>query len=208
MPDLVQYLEIERCPHCGIDMPRCESKGNGSFQSSDYLEENFKSWITYACSRCGGAILAGSIYGAGELITEMYPSPQKIDDEIPERARSYLKQSLDTLHAPVGSIMLCAGAVDSMLRVKGYKDGSLYHRIDKARDDHLITAEMALWAHSIRLDANAQRHVDETEPMPTIEDAKKCVAFAFALAQFLFVLPARVAKGLKEAKEALTPPSQ
>ena len=50
--------------------------------------------------------------------------------------------------------MLAASAVDSMLKEKGYKDGSLYKRIEQAAGDHLITAEMASWAHEVRLDAN------------------------------------------------------
>jgi hypothetical protein len=39
--------------------------------------------------------------------------------------------------------MLSASAVDAMLKVKGYKSGSLYSRIDKAAEDHMITSEMA-----------------------------------------------------------------
>jgi hypothetical protein len=43
--------------------------------------------------------------------------------------------------------MLAASAVDSMLKDKGYKEGSLYKRIDTAAADHLITDGMAQWAH-------------------------------------------------------------
>jgi len=60
---------------------------------------------------------------------------------------------------------------------------------------------MAQWAHDIRLDANDQRHADEAASLPTDADTKKCVDFAMALAQFLFVLPARVQRGLAEAEE-------
>lgn len=93
--------------------------------------------------------------------------------------------------------MLTASAVDAMLKDKGYRDGTLNARIDSAAKDHLITAEMASWAHDIRLDANDQRHADEAASLPSNADAAKVIEFASALAQFLYVLPARVERGRK-----------
>jgi len=84
----------------------------------------------------------------------MFPQIESVDDAIPERAREFLKQSIATVHEPSGAVMLAASAVDAMLKEKGYKDGSLYKRIEQAAGDHLITAEMASWAHEVRLDAN------------------------------------------------------
>ena len=104
---------------------------------------------------------------------------------------------MSSIHAPVGAVVTAASAVDAMLKSKGYKDGSLYSRIDQAAKDHLITSEMAAWAHEIRLEANDQRHADENAPLPTSEDAAKVIEFAKALGQFLFVLPARVERGRK-----------
>jgi hypothetical protein len=111
-----------------------------------------------------------------------------------------LKQAINTLHAPAGSVMLSASSVDAMLKEKGYTKGSLYTRVNKAVEDHLITSEMARWAHDIRLDANDQRHADQQASLPTESDAKKCVDFAIALGEFLFVLPARVERGLAAAE--------
>jgi hypothetical protein len=107
---------------------------------------------------------------------------------------------MSSLHAPTGAIMLTASAVDSMLKDKGFKDGSLNVRIDAAAKSNLITQEMAAWAHEIRLDANDQRHADENAELPTEGDAEKVIEFANALAQFLFVLPARVERGRKFTK--------
>lgn len=59
---------------------------------------------------------------------------------------------------------------------------------------------MARWAHEIRLDANNQRHADLNAALPTENDARKCIDFAMALAEFLFVLPERVERGLAEAE--------
>ena len=55
-------------------------------------------------------------------------------------------------------------------------------------------------AHRVRLDANSKRHVDENEPLPTTEDARRSIAFVKALAEFLFVLPAKVSEGLQESE--------
>jgi hypothetical protein len=82
---------------------------------------------------------------------------------------------------------------------------TLNTRIDEAAKAHLITNEMAAWAHEIRLDANDERHADEDVPLPDQADARKCLDFALALAQFLFVLPARVERGRKDATP--TPPT-
>lgn len=100
----------------------------------------------------------------------------------------------------MGSIMLAASAVDAMLKAKGLKEGHLYARIDNAAENHLITKDVARWAHQVRLDANEQRHVDEEAPLPTLEDAKRCLDFALALADILFVLPASVTRGIEDAK--------
>ena len=91
--------------------------------------------------------------------------------------------------------MLSASAVDAMLKDKGYRDGSLCSRIDQAATAHLITPEMAMWAHEIRLDANDQRHADETSALPNEADAQKSIDFVKTLAQFLYVLPASVERG-------------
>jgi len=48
-----------------------------------------------------------------------------------------------------------------------------------------------------------ERHADEAEPLPTPEEATRSLDFAMALGQFLFVLPARVQKGLGEVKPAV-----
>lgn len=150
---------------------------------------------------------AWSMQSDGEVMG-IYPSIEGIDISIPDRARNYLSQARDSLHAPSGAVMLAAAAVDAMLKEKNYKTGSLYGLINQAVADHLITPDMARWAHEVRLDANDERHVDEQATMPDEAQARKCLDFALALAQFLFVLPARVTRGLQEAEANLLQPSK
>lgn len=194
-----QHLNLPRCPHCGIDSPSLNHVTSFQTTSSDSTKKRL--WVNYVCGRCGGSILAGSPLNSAEIV-EMYPAPAQIQDDVPGRAKEYLQQALDSLNAPAGSVVLSASAVDAMLKAKGLKDGSLYKRIDQAATEHLITKDMAQWAHDVRLDANEQRHSDDDAPLPTLDDAKRCIEFVQALAMFLFVLPARVKRGLTDAKSA------
>jgi Domain of unknown function (DUF4145) len=130
-------------------------------------------------------------------ITDIWPAPVSVSDAIPPRARDFLSQAIASVHAPAGAVMLAASSVDAMLKDKGLKEGSLNTRIDAAAKAHLITSEMGTWAHEIRLDANDQRHADEAAELPSEADARKAIEFVTALAQFLYVLPARVERGRK-----------
>jgi len=152
--------------------------------------------------------MPGNQRGTAEEITEMWPKAKAVADELPERAREYLKQAIGSRSAPSGAVMLAASAVDAMLKDKGYKAGSLNSRIEEAAKAHVITAEMAAWAHEIRLDANDQRHADEAAPMATAEDADRVIQFAEALGQFLYVLPGLVKRGRKQPVQSASAPAK
>jgi hypothetical protein len=197
MPRLLDQLELGRCPHCNVDSPSLNN--TAIFRTIDNSGKFERHWRVYVCKRCGGAVTAWSFTETGE-VGGVFPTASDIAPEIPDPARSYLRQALDSRHAPAGAVILAASAIDSMLKLKGYREGSLFHRIDQAESDHLITAEMARWAHNVRLDANEPRHADESAPLPTQADAERSIDFAQALAEFLFVLPARVSRGIADAQ--------
>lgn len=197
MPFLRSQLDLDRCPHCGIDRPTLTGVHN--FETLDYKGARHRFWRIYQCSGCGGVVTAYADAGWDQQVTQCYPALPEVDAAVPERARSFLEQAHSSLRQPAGAVMLAASAVDAMLKAKDYKEGSLYSRIDKAAAEHVITADMAKWAHDVRLDANDQRHADEAVPLPGTEEAKRTVEFANALAQFMFVLPARVQRGLNAA---------
>lgn len=198
MAKLAPQLELERCPHCTVDQPNLLVKYH--LVTKNHEGQNERHWKFYICSRCGGAVIAWSLVDGGPVL-EVHPSTPEVNTAVPSPARDYLKQALESIHAPAGAVMLAASSVDAMLKAKGYKEGTLYQRIDKAVQDHVITAEMGKWAHEVRLDANEPRHADDTAPLPTDAGAKKAVDFVQALAQLLFVLPARVQRGLEAAKD-------
>jgi hypothetical protein len=174
-----------------------ESRAN--FKTTEHTGANPRLWKAYPCSSCGGVVLACA-YEADTPIIEMYPKLTLVDEAILEPARSYLNQAIESLHTPAGSVMLSASAVDAMLKVKKYTKGTLYSRIEKAAEDHLITDEMAKWAHEVRLDSNEPRHADINKPLPTNVEAKRSVDFVLALGEFIFVLPSQVQRGLKNVK--------
>ena len=94
---------------------------------------------------------------------------------------------------------MAGSAVDAMLKKHGYETGSLYDRIDKALADNLLTKGMADWAHEVRLGSNRPRHADKDKPHVSPSEAAQSVEFAEALGNFLFVLTARIDRGLKAA---------
>lgn len=199
MAQLHAHFNLGRCPHCRIDNPNLEQQAG--FQTNDQSRCAPRFWKAYACSRCGGVVIAAAREDAGPAI-EWYPQASAVEDVLPETPKAYLQQTIDSVHAPAGAVMLAASAIDAMLKAKGYSEGSLYKRIDKAAENHLITEGMAKWAHEVRLDANDQRHADDHIQLPTSADAKRAIDFASALGQFLFVLPSRVQRGIQEAESA------
>jgi len=188
--------KLTTCPHCTINSPNITWRKDLITKSRVGNDEYH--WNIYACERCGGVIVSRL---AEKEIIEVFPISKEIDNSIPPTAIEYLKQAFTTVHAPVASVIVSARAIDEMLKEKGYTDGSLYERIESATKNHLITKEMAQWAHEIRLDANNHRHADVTIGLPTGKDAKRCVEFALALAEFLFVLPTRIQRGLTKPNE-------
>ena len=191
-----KVIELLRCPHCNVDKPflACLMK---PFPTLNHKKENERFWGIYVCANCGGIVLAMAHRNDG-YIQRFWPTDETLSKDIPTRARTFLEQAINSVHSPSASIMVAASSVDAMLKEKGYKQGTLKQRIDKATEDHLITQEMAEWAHDVRLDANDERHADYQAPLPNETDAKRVIDFTQALAEFLFVLPAKVRRGRKQ----------
>jgi hypothetical protein len=189
-------LPLERCPHCSIVQPQLARI------SEHHRRGGQRRWGVYECLTCGGLVIASARAGdPTHLVVECYPlAPDDPSDAIPARARDYLRQARDLLSQPTGSATLSAGAVDAMLKEKGLKEGRLYERIHAAVEQHLISEEMAQWAHQVGLDPNDPRYADERAAAPTIEDARRCLSFALTLADTLFVLPGRVTQGIAETE--------
>lgn len=202
---------LGRCPHCSIANPYLARHWVDVIKIRDTNEARV--YACFKCSSCDRMVMAegwrSPLSGGDGFLNErhafgaefVYPRQQMVDDDLPDDARRYLKQAMDTLSSPDASVVMSASSVDAMLKTKGYVEGNLYSRIDKAVKDHILTDDMGKWAHKIRLEANSVRHADQTTPPPSLEDATQVLEFAKALGDLLFVFTARVAQGIKQAGE-------
>ena len=205
-----QNLALDRCPHCFTATPTLNRQHVLSAQPGkaaaiamtgpgEYLQ-----WHVYICTSCAGLVAAAATITGNQIsYTTSLPAPRIVPDiaalsaDIPPKPARYLLQARETLSSPSSSVMTAASAVDAMLKARGYKDGTLYSRIQQAENEGVLTKDMARWAHDVRLDANDERHADLDASALTFKDATRCLEFAEALADLLFVLPARVKRGLK-----------
>jgi hypothetical protein len=211
--------DVERCPQCGVANPMLEY----THHFSDDLDNSavLRVWFVYRCSSCQDLVAAMAYVNKDKVRSSNFvtvwlrnnpmpalrviPGPEQVDEDLPDRPRCYLQQALNSLSAPDGAIMLAGSAIDAMLKLKGYTEGSVYSRIEKAVKDHVLTEDMSKWAHAVRLESNKPRHADLEEPHGTKEQAELTIKFAQALGEFLFVLPARIAKGTEESERAVPP---
>jgi len=192
----MESLHLPRCPHCNDEPPSFVEATR--LETKDHSGQIQRKWKIHKCLNCGGLVTAWALDWE-QAPVQIFPDAQSPDHAIPARPRAYLFQAIESLHSPAGSVMLAASAVDAMLRLKGYKEGTLYDRIALAVRDHLISPDMEHWAHELRLDANDQRHADGNYPLPSVEDAKQCIELARVYAQFMFCFPAIVQNGIAEA---------
>ncbi|TIQ06756.1 MAG: DUF4145 domain-containing protein [Mesorhizobium sp.] len=195
-----QLRGLRRCPHCSIADPTMvrvwASEGPVPRRDGGMPLH----WGTYICVSCGSAIAAYGSDGGNEFyVPEIFPPPKQAHGDVPDIARKFLQQAMDTLHSPDAAAVMAGSAVDAMLKHIGYENGTLYQRIDKALADNVLTKGMADWAHWVRLGSNRPRHADKDTPHVSPEDAKQSVEFAEALANFLHVLTARIDRGIKAA---------
>lgn len=203
-------LGVARCPHCGVANPNLVQIFSRGVAQPRLDGGPAYNWSVYACERCGSFVVMKSILNKDQyLAVDLYPAPKSAHEDIPQLARRFLQQAIDTLHAPDAAAVMAGSAVDAMLKELGYKEGSLYARIDLALKDNVLTNSMADWAHEVRLGSNRPRHADADRPHVTPDEAQQSVEFAEALGQFLFVLTARIQRGIAAAKQSTSQePSQ
>lgn len=191
--------EVTRCPHCSIAAPNMNKVWSDAWTVQGQIQ-----WAAYRCNSCGGVVTAQMklINGTRLEAIHLYPDAKAAHEDIPATARTFLQQAYETLHAPDAAAVMAGSSVDAMLKHLGYKDGSLYARIDEALAHNLLTKGMADWAHEVRLGSNRPRHADAENPHVSADEAKQSVEFAEALGNFLFVLTAKIDRGIKAAKDA------
>lgn len=201
---LTGSLSLPRCPHCSIANPLL----NQFWQPQVAKRTDGRTphlWSAFSCTSCGSVVTtrcrSDNVAGRHEILA-IYPTPRTVDEDLPEIAKRFLQQAQDTLHAPDAAAVMAGSSVDAMLKHLGFEDGSVYVRIEKAVEANVLTKGMGEWAHSVRLGSNRPRHADAERPHVSSDEAAQSVEFATALGQFLFVLTAKVQRGIEKAKEA------
>ena len=215
LTQLPVFLVLERCPWCGTARPTLKSHTyhikshvprTGAGKRGEFV------WDLYWCTSCNKYILAQ--YEAGEQSTDgsryfeyfklikIFPGDLELSKDIPPKVSRFLKQARGSVAQPDGCIMLCSSTIDAMLKEKNLKKGTLHERLVQASEHHIITEDMKDWADHVRLESNDIRHVDNESDCPSTAEAEQCLEFAMALAEILFVLPARVTRGRKAAERA------
>lgn len=195
-----KYLHMPHCPQCGVNKPNLRKITELCTVNDPNLPGT--AWGMFVCAHCLGMIMAETaVVAVRDVWTVLgdpyrtYPGARSVSPDVPARAQKYLTQALNSIAQPDAAVMMAGSAIDAMLKAKGMAEGSVHRRINEAVASHLITQGMADWAHEVRLAANEQRHSDDESEHATTDDAKRLVEFAMALAEFLFVLPARIEKG-------------
>jgi hypothetical protein len=193
------HLDLENCPQCQVAKPLLTQ----IWFSPPYLYNNDLfdgGWAVYQCSKCRRVILTCA--PGYEEIRLIWPKQTILPTEIPDRARKALSEAVKIMGAaPSASIIQSQRAVELMLHAKGVtvgKDVTFNDKIKEAADKQIMIPAMVDWANEIRWAANDERHLNVEDATP--DDAQQCVEFALALAQNLFVLPARITRGLDRAK--------
>ena len=196
-----QLSGVRRCPHCSVANPMLVQLWMSNTFVPRATHGPTQLWAAYACTTCGGVVLARGRDNTkpndpnNTPIAEIIPAAKQAHEDIPDVARNFLQQAYETLHAPDAAAVMAGSAVDAMLKECGLQKGSLYDRIDEAVEQQVLTKSMADWAHDVRLGSNRPRHADEKAPHISREEAAQSVEFAGALGFFLFVLNKRIERG-------------
>ncbi len=198
------------CPHCGTRSVgfTITSEHRAHMTSSDL-------WDTLAfCHQCSRGILAtfktpahvkpkslvGSKAGISPLNISPSPPSTGAPQHVPDNVAEYYRQGMDNLQGNwTAAGMMFRKTLDIGLKVK-FPDisGSLKARIDAAAERGGLTADLAEWAHQIRLDGNVAAH--EEEPSEE-EDAQRLCAFTRLVLLYLFSLPGMLEKARSDAEE-------
>jgi hypothetical protein len=135
--------------------------------------------------------------GPPPRILGVYPKGEEPDDSphFPEALRKVfveLQEDIRMKRTAPRLVMGCRSVMEVALKALGYDDkkDALSGRIDKARDDGVLTESMRAWAHRIRLDGNEAAH----ELQATDEEAREFVDFLRLFMEVAFVLPTRIPK--------------
>lgn len=139
--------------------------------------------------------LEWSFTGNPPKILGTYPQPTEPDDSphYPEKLRAVfveLQEDIACKRTPARIVVGCRSVMEVALTGLGFDKGLLLTRIDKAREQGLLTEGMRQWAHKVRLAGNEAAHELEANT----DEARELVDFIRLFLEVVFVLPERIQK--------------
>jgi hypothetical protein len=153
----------------------------------------------FKCENCGNFQMVFWSGGSGLHDSRMVPWPIKIDkypDAWPERIgnlwlqarRSQQSESWDA------AAVMARSALQAALRHAQAEGKTLFQEIDNLGGKGLLPPTMVQWAHAIRLFGNDSAHPAPEHAPATQADVSEAMRFIGFLFEYLFELPARIAK--------------
>ena len=140
---------------------------------------------------------------------DYYPKrTPKMDSSIPESVAEDYAEAIKCFDvgANRASAAMCRRALQSSVLERGAKKAKLRDQIDDLREKQIITGAIGDWAHEIRLTGNIGAHPDEDgleDVSP--EDADGLIKFMEEYLNYVYVMPAKVAKKRAEKEKKIKP---
>ena len=139
----------------------------------------------------------------GEDTIAKYPMRiPKLHESIPEMVGNDYVEAIKCfdIGANKASVVMCRRAIQSSVIEKDANKGRLVDQIDELYDSQIITKDIKDWAHEIRVTGNIGAHPDEDGLQNvTKEDAEELIKFMEEYLNYVYIMPAKVAK--KRAKK-------
>ena len=176
------------CPHCKVYADFRAIAADGPTRHSIWL-----------CANCSKRVFA-----IGNEI--VFPTIRmEAEADIPTDIRDDFNEALRSLNVnnAKAAVIMTRSALQGAARQQGAEGKTLKDEIDDLAAKHVIPPALRDWAHELRDGGNLVAH---PEPGKTVDmqDAEKMIALAESIFDYLYVIPAEVAR--RRARQAGSTP--
>lgn len=175
------------CPHCKTRV-KLENQGPG------ISAPDGRTHALFTCVECQN-VCWGSWTSKTDLRVDAPLLRTGASPDIPPLIASSFSEAIGALNAGLSraSVIMARSAIQAAVRELGAEGRTLAAEIRNLADSCAIPVSLADWANEIRGAGNPVAHPKETE-QTTAQDAEEIVAFAESLFDYLYVIPAEVAR--------------
>lgn len=209
------------CPRCGTRSVAFRLLGQHRWHGDEDSEDRFFD-VFGECGHCNRGVILTYKIGYGEAdplqqgmhqflssdgLLEIAPEPASTGapQHTPNRVADLFRQGRESLNSgswdAAGAMFRKAVEIGLKVRFPDINpEWRPDKRIKKAADDHLLTSDLAEWAHRIRYMGNEAVHED----VFTEAQAREMSAFTEIMLQYMFTLPGKLsaARDAVEKREA------